>query len=153
MLLFILSLLHILGQVFNTIFTLFTGLGLVVIIFLFHILVWTTRRWMEFFMTIVKLFIFRVGLVIYLGIPSITSFLGEIFSLWFNIYWNGWIGVLGQKKQIILPSLRVPFILSSVVIVYLICSIPRHPLRSHSLLCSENYLYIAGIVPIHDKEL
>ena len=33
------------------------------------------------------------------------------------------------------------------------CSSPRRPLRSHSLVCSENHLFIVGIGPIRDKEL
>ena len=32
-------------------------------------------------------------------------------------------------------------------------SIPRHPLRSHSMVCSKNHLFIVGIGPICDKEL
>ena len=35
----------------------------------------------------------------------------------------------------------------------LTCSIPRCPLRSHSLVCIENHLFIVGIGPILDKEL
>ena len=33
------------------------------------------------------------------------------------------------------------------------CSSPRRPLCSHSLVCSENYLFILGIGLIFDKEL
>ena len=33
------------------------------------------------------------------------------------------------------------------------CSCTRCPLRSHSLVCIEKYLFILGIVPICDKEL
>ena len=33
------------------------------------------------------------------------------------------------------------------------CSSPRRPLRSHSLICSEKYLFIAGIERIRDKEI
>ena len=32
-------------------------------------------------------------------------------------------------------------------------SSPRHPLRYHYLVCSENYLFIIGIGPIRDKYL
>ena len=33
------------------------------------------------------------------------------------------------------------------------CSSPRSPLRSHSMVCSKNHLFIVGIGPICDKEL
>ena len=33
------------------------------------------------------------------------------------------------------------------------CSSPRRAIRSHSLVCSENYLLIVGIGPILNKEL
>ena len=33
------------------------------------------------------------------------------------------------------------------------CSSPRRPLYSHSLVCSEDYLFIVGIGPIRDKNL
>ena len=33
------------------------------------------------------------------------------------------------------------------------CSIPRCPLCSRSLVCSENHLFIVGILPIRDKEI
>ena len=33
------------------------------------------------------------------------------------------------------------------------CSIPRCPLRSHSLVCSKKHLFIVGIVPIRNKEI
>ena len=32
-------------------------------------------------------------------------------------------------------------------------SIPRCPLQSHALLCIGNYLFLIGIVSIHDKDL
>ena len=32
-------------------------------------------------------------------------------------------------------------------------SIPRRPLRSRSLVCSETHLFIVGIGPIRDKDL
>ena len=32
-------------------------------------------------------------------------------------------------------------------------SSPRRHIRSHSLVCIENYLFIVGIGPISDKEL
>ena len=35
----------------------------------------------------------------------------------------------------------------------LTCSIPRCPLCYHSLVCSDNHLFIVGIGPIRDKEL
>ena len=73
---------------------------------------------MAFLVKIVALYIFQVGLVVFLRIPSITGFLGEGFSLLLYIYLNVWLGVLGQNMQIFLPSLRVYFIPSSVVIVY-----------------------------------
>ena len=43
--------------------------------------------------------------------------------------------------------------LSIMVMVYVTCSSPRYPLRSHYLVCSENHLFIVRIWPIHDKEL
>ena len=36
---------------------------------------------------------------------------------------------------------------------YLTCSSPRRAVRSHSLVCSKNYLLIVGIGPILNKEL
>ena len=33
------------------------------------------------------------------------------------------------------------------------CSSPRRPLLSHSIVCSEKYLFIIGIGPIRDKDL
>ena len=36
---------------------------------------------------------------------------------------------------------------------HMTCSIPRQAVRSHSMVCSKNYLLIVGIGPICDKEL
>ena len=33
------------------------------------------------------------------------------------------------------------------------CSSPRCPLCCHSLVCSENNLFIVGIGPIHDEDI
>ena len=73
---------------------------------------------MDFFVNIVSLFIFPVGVVIFLRIPSIIGFLEKVVSLLFTIYWNGRLGVLGQKMQSILPSIQVSVIPSGVVILY-----------------------------------
>ena len=70
------------------------------------------------FVTIVALFIFPVDLFICLMIPSITCFLIEGVALLFTISWNGWLGVLGQNIQSILPSIRVSIVPSSVVVLY-----------------------------------
>ena len=42
---------------------------------------------------------------------------------------------------------------SSGSISLLTCSIPRFPLRYHSLVCIENCLFIVGIGPIINKEI
>ena len=39
------------------------------------------------------------------------------------------------------------------VSMHVTCSIPRCPLRSHSLVCIENNLFVVGIGPILNKEL
>ena len=43
--------------------------------------------------------------------------------------------------------------INSYFILFGTCSSPRCPLRSHSLVCIENHLFIVGIGPILNKEL
>ena len=74
---------------------------------------------MNFLVTIVELFIFPVGLIICLIIPSVTSFLGKVVSLRLTISGNGCLGVMGLKIQSIMLSLWVYFILGSVVVIYI----------------------------------
>ena len=39
------------------------------------------------------------------------------------------------------------------IIFHKTCSSPRRPVRSHSMVCIKNSLFIVGIGPIRDKEL
>ena len=52
-------------------------------------------------------------------------------------------------------KIRVLYPLSSNISLLnqLTCSKPRCSLRSHSLVCSENYLFIVEVEPFQDKEL
>ena len=84
----------------------------------FILLVGKVRICMNFLVNILALFIFPVGPVICLRIPSITNFLGEGVVLWLTTYWNGRIGVLGQNIQSILSTIWLSVIPSSVVVVY-----------------------------------
>ena len=50
-------------------------------------------------------------------------------------------------------EIRITFNLIKAKHLILTWSSPTRPLRSHSLVCMENHLFILGIVPLRDKEL
>ena len=83
--------------------------------------------WMAFLVTVLTLFIFPVGPVIYLRINSIKSFLGKRVSLLLAISLNGMLGVTSQNIQSVFQSLRVSVIPSSVVIVYVTLQLDMLP--------------------------
>ena len=43
--------------------------------------------------------------------------------------------------------------ISSLCNLFMTWSSPRRPLRSYSLVCNENHLFIVGLGSTHDKEL
>ena len=60
---------------------------------------------------------------------------------------------LFKESLVYLPLIRYMWQRALCMPPYATCSIPRCPFGYHSLVCSENHLFIVGIRPICDKEL
>ena len=66
-----------------------------------------------------------------------------------------------ERSVAVITTLRIPVdealadigIKTRNGVIHMTCSSPRYPLRSHSLVCIENHLFIVGIGPILNKEL
>ena len=77
--------------------------------------------------------------------------MGPLIDTLYDVNWNSEIRTLLDDSRLFGISLIV--YITTIKTVPMTCSSQRCPLRSHSLVCIENHLFILGIGPILNKEL